>query len=119
MALSQVKCEDVNLFTIKSYEKKLIVRINDIFGDNQELKVELPNKKTVILGSIIDFNPGHTGTHSKDNGVFILNGPCIKKGIKINDITPYDITPTILRLYGKNTLPDIDGRVLEEVFKEK
>ena len=118
-ALNQVKCEDVNLFTIKSYEKKLIVKINDIFGDNQDLKVEFPNKKTVILGSIIDFNPGHTGTHSKDNGVFILNGPCIKKGIKINDITPYDITPTILRLYGKEMLPDIDGRVLEEAFKEK
>jgi len=118
-ALNSVKCEGANLFTIKSYEKKLIVKINDIFGDNQDLKVELPNKKTVILESIIDFNPGHTGTHSKDNGVFIFNGPYVKKGIKINEITPYDITPTILRLYGKDVPSDIDGRVLEEVFNEE
>jgi predicted AlkP superfamily phosphohydrolase/phosphomutase len=115
--LNKVKCEGKNLFTIKSYEKKLIVKINDIFGENEDLKVELPNKKTVVLGSIIDFNPGHTGTHSKDNGVFIINGPQIKKGIKINEITPYDITPTILKLYGKEIPADIDGRVLKEVFK--
>jgi predicted AlkP superfamily phosphohydrolase/phosphomutase len=116
-ALSTVKCEGKNLFIIKSYEKKLIVKINDFFGDNENLKVELPNNKTVVLGSIIDFNPGHTGTHSEDNGVFIFNGPQVKKGIKINEITPYDITPTILKLYGKEMPVDIDGRVLEEVFK--
>jgi predicted AlkP superfamily phosphohydrolase/phosphomutase len=117
MALNKVQCEGENLFTIKSYEKKLIVKINDIFGENKDLKVDLPNKKTVVLESIIDFNPGHTGTHSEDNGVFIINGPQIKKGLKIDEITPYDITPTILMLYGKEIPADIDGRVLKEVFK--
>ncbi|MFX0074880.1 MAG: alkaline phosphatase family protein, partial [Candidatus Hermodarchaeota archaeon] len=116
-ALDAIKCEGENLFNIKSYEKKLIVRINDIFGENKNLKVNLPNKKTVFLGSIIDFNPGHTGTHSEDNGVFIINGPEINEGLRINEITPYDITPTILKLYGKEVPVDIDGRVLEEVFK--
>ena len=117
IALSKVKCQGENLFTIKSYEKKLIVRINDIFGDQKDLKVDLPNKKTVLLGSVIDFNPGHTGTHSEDNGVFIINGPQIKEGLKIDEISPYDITPTILKLYEEEIPADIDGRVLEEVFK--
>jgi hypothetical protein len=117
IALNNVQCEGENLFNIKPYEKKLIVRINDIFGEKQDLKVNLSNKKTVVLGSIIDFNPGHTGTHSEDNGVFIINGPEIKEGLRINEITPYDITPTILKLYGKNVPADIDGRILEEIFE--
>ena len=118
-AIESIRCEGVELFTIKSYEKKLIIRINDVFGDNKSLKVDLPNKKTVSLESIIDFNPGHTGSHSEDNGVFIFNGPHIKEGFSINEITPYDVTPTILALYSQPIPSDVDGRVLKEVFKEK
>lgn len=117
-AIESIRCEGVELFTIKSYEKKLIIRINDVFGDNKSLKVDLPNNKTVSLGSIIDFNPGHTGSHSEDNGVFIFKGSLVKQGIRINDITPYDITPTILALLNQTIPPDVDGRVLKEVFKE-
>ncbi len=117
--LRAIKCEETELFNIKSYEKKLIVKINDFYEDTAGLKVELPNKKTLNLDSIIDFNPGHTGAHSADNGVFIFKGPLVKEGIKIKDITPYDITPTILALYDQPIPPDIDGRVLKEVFKEK
>ena len=118
-AIEAIRCEGVELFTIKSYEKKLIIRINDVFGDNKSLKVNLPNKKTVSLESIIDFNPGHTGSHSEDNGVFIFNGPHIKEGFRIKEITPYDVTPTILALCSQPIPSDIDGRVLKEVFKEK
>jgi len=118
-AIDSIRCEEVELFTIKSYENKLIIRINDVFGDNKSLKVDLPNKKTVSLDSIIDFNPGHTGSHSKDNGVFIFNGPHIKKGFRTKEITPYDVTPTILALCSQPIPSDIDGRVLKEMFKEK
>lgn len=117
-ALKSVKCKDIDLFLIKSYEKKLIVRINDVFGDNKDLSVELPNKKALKLSSIIDFNPGHTGTHSEDNGVFIINGPFIKENLIIDEITPYDIAPTILALYGEEIPSDIDGRVLKEIFRD-
>lgn len=117
-AIESIRCEGVELFTIKSYEKKLIIRINDVFGDNKSLKVDLPNNKTVSLGSIIDFNPGHTGSHSEDNGVFIFKGSLVKQGIRIKDITPYDITPTILALLNQKIPPDVDGRVLKEAFKD-
>ena len=39
-AIEAIRCEGVELFTIKSYEKKLIIRINDVFGDKKSLKVE-------------------------------------------------------------------------------
>ena len=116
--ITTINCDGVKLFNVKSYENKLVVRFNDIFGVNKNLRVSLPNKKTVSLESIIDFNPGHTGSHSENNGVFIVKGPLIKEGIKINDITPYDVTPTILSLYGLSIPSDIDGRVLKEIFKE-
>jgi len=118
-AVESIRCEGVELFKIKSYENKLIIRINDVFGDNKSLKVDLPNKKTVSLDSIIDFNPGHTGSHSNDNGVFIVNGPHIREGFRIKEITPYDVTPTILALCNQPLPSDIDGMVIKEVFKEK
>ena len=117
-AITTINCDGVELFNIKSYENKLVVRFNDMFGVDKKLRVNLPNKKTVSLESIIDFNPGHTGSHSDRNGVFIVKGPLIKEGIRINDITPYDVTPTILSLYDLSIPTDIDGRVLKEIFKE-
>jgi hypothetical protein len=117
-ALESVKCLGTSLFTIKSYKEKLIVKINDIYGENKNLKVDLPDNKTLKLDSIIEFNPGHTGTHSVNNGVFIFKGSLVKQGIRIKDITPYDITPTILALLNQTIPPDVDGRVLKEVFKD-
>ena len=101
-ALESIKIEENQLFSIKSYEKKLIVRINDFFGENQDLRVNLPSGKVMNLDAIIDFNPGHTGIHSREYGVFIIKGPKIKEGIKINELTPYDITPVS---YTHLTLP--------------
>ncbi|MHA1824092.1 MAG: alkaline phosphatase family protein, partial [Promethearchaeota archaeon] len=58
----------------------------------------------------------HTGKHCEEFGVFIITGPKIKHGIKLDDIQPYDITPTILSLFGEPISEDIDGKVLKEVF---
>jgi len=115
-ALNLITVEEKPLFDIKSYGKKMIVRINDFFGDNKNLKIKLPNGKTLNLDAVIDFNPGHTGRHCEEFGVFIITGPNIKHGTKIDDIQPYDITPTILSLFGEPISDDIDGKVLKEVF---
>ena len=115
-AIESIKCEGKQLFNIRPTSKKLIVRINDFFGDNRNFKVELPNGKKLNLDEIIDFNPAHTGDHSENYGVFMIQGSRIKKGKKIEDITPYDITPTILSLFGEPIPPEMDGRVLTEIF---
>jgi predicted AlkP superfamily phosphohydrolase/phosphomutase len=115
-AMESIKCDDKSLFHIKSYANKLMVRINEFFGENRNFKVELPNGKKLNLDEIIDFNPGHTGDHSENYGVFIIQGSKIKKGKKIGDITPYDITPTILSLIGEPISSEMDGRVLTEIF---
>ena len=117
-ALESIKIEENQLFSVKTYEKKIIVRINEFFGENQDLKVNLPNGKIMNLDAIIEFNPGHTGIHSRQFGVFIIKGPKIREGMKINKFTHYDITPTILSLFGLPISDEMDGRVLTEILKK-
>ncbi|MFW9938373.1 MAG: alkaline phosphatase family protein [Candidatus Thorarchaeota archaeon] len=117
-AIDSIRCNGQRIFDIKVYEKKLIVYLNDFFGENKDLKVDLPNNKSLNIESIIDFNPGHTGSHSEKYGVFMANGPCIKEGKKIGDVTPYDVAPTILSILDQEIPKDMDGRVLTEICKE-
>lgn len=58
-----------------------------------------------------------SGTH-KLHGIFCINGPDIKKGVKIQGAKIYDLAPTILHIFGTPIPKDMDGRVLKEIFKE-
>lgn len=57
-----------------------------------------------------------SGTHKKE-GVFIACGADIKQGVEIEDAKIYDIAPTILHILGQPMPTDMDGRVLEEIFR--
>ena len=116
--LDSIRCDGKKIFDIRVYEKKLIVYLNDFFGENKNLKVELPNNKTLNIESIIDFNPGHTGSHSEKYGVFIVAGSSIAKGKKIREITPYDVSPTVLSILNQEVPKDMDGRILTEIFNK-
>ena len=62
--------------------------------------------------------PQHCGTHALQ-GVFMAYGPDIKKsGEKLPNLKIYDITPTILHMFGLPIAKDMDGRVLTEIFDE-
>lgn len=69
---------------------------------------------------LVPGNPltGWTGTHTRD-GIIIANGPHIKKETTISDSEIYDLTPTILHLFGIPIPEDIDGKVLLDLFDEK
>jgi len=54
----------------------------------------------------------------KRNGIFLVYGPRIKKGQRV-DVKIYDITPTILHIFDLPIPNDIDGRVLIEIFEEE
>jgi len=51
-------------------------------------------------------------------GSFIAVGPSIKHNLRLMglDASVYDITPTILHIYGITVPPRMHGRVLEEIF---
>jgi len=59
-----------------------------------------------------------TGEH-EENGILLAVGPNIKKGVEIKDATVYDVTPTILHIFGIPIPSYIDGRVLDALFEQK
>jgi len=52
------------------------------------------------------------------SGLFIAQGPEIKRGRRIDNATIYDVAPTILHIFGVPIPQDIDGQVLKEIFME-
>ena len=62
-------------------------------------------------------DPVYSGAHKKD-GVFIAYGPDIKEDVQIQGAKIYDIAPTILHMSGLPVPDDMDGRVLEDIFRE-
>jgi predicted AlkP superfamily phosphohydrolase/phosphomutase len=80
-----------------------------------EIDATVEDGEYLILG-----NPftGWTGTHTRE-GIIIANGPNIKKGATIFNSDIYDLTPTVLHLFGIPIPEDIDGKVLLDLFVEK
>ncbi len=60
--------------------------------------------------------PG-SGTH-RPQGVFILKGPAVRRGLRIEKANICDIAPTILHMYSVPIPRGMDGRVLKEIFEE-
>jgi predicted AlkP superfamily phosphohydrolase/phosphomutase len=56
-----------------------------------------------------------SGSH-RQTGIFIANGPGVRRGGSISDASVYDITPTILHYLGQPVGNDMDGRVLTGAF---
>lgn len=62
--------------------------------------------------------PSRSGMHALQ-GVFMAYGPDIRKsGEKFPNLKIYDITPTVLHMFGLPIVKDMDGRVLTEIFTE-
>lgn len=59
-----------------------------------------------------------SGQHAR-YGTFMACGPDIQNnGAKLENLKIYDITPTVLHLFGLPVPDDVDGRVLKEIFRE-
>lgn len=129
---------------VATLKRRLITELEHFF-DEHDLKITSHLKKDLYHGkftkylpevvfSIKDFeysiragfnrktyypyprNPHHSGKHKK-KGIFIGNGPDFRNG-ELNDISIYDIAPTILHMFGIDIDSEIDGKVLKEVFKK-
>ena len=60
---------------------------------------------------------GWSGTHTKD-GVFVAHGPLVKEGFHIEKASIVDVAPTILQMFGIKPGADMDGRILDEIFRD-
>ena len=61
---------------------------------------------------------GYAASDPELDGLFIASGAGIKRGVKLPRVRNLDVTPTIARLLDV-PLPDVEGRVLEEILDGK
>ena len=59
-----------------------------------------------------------TGVHKRE-GILIVKGPGVNKGTKIDDVSIFDLAPTILQMFGIPIPDGMDGRLLTKVFHEQ
>lgn len=52
------------------------------------------------------------------NGIFVIHGPGIKKGLQLPNLHIMDVAPTVLYLMGCPVPADMDGRVITEAIEE-
>ena len=72
-----------------------------------------------MVKGLWDFSRKPWSGYHRLHGMFLAKGPTIKKGVRTNGVTIYDIAPTILHIFGIPVPKDMDGRVLKEIFKSK
>ena len=60
---------------------------------------------------------GNSGDH-RMHGVILGRGPELRPGTRVEGARIIDYAPTILHSFGVEIPPDMDGRVLEEIFTE-
>ncbi len=102
------------------YHDMMLERLLQLAGDDV----------TVMLISDHGFHPDHLrpvnlpkepaapALEHSPYGIFVLNGPGIKKDERIYGASILDVTPTILTLYGLPIGADMDGNVLVNAFEE-
>ncbi|HKW03767.1 MAG TPA: alkaline phosphatase family protein [Nitrososphaerales archaeon] len=72
---------------------------------------EFGNKKLIAP------NPIYTGAHRME-GIFIAAGEDVRNQ-SLDNLNLVDMTPTILHIMGLNIPTDMDGRVLDQIFREE
>ncbi len=82
-----------------------------------------PKNATFILVSDHGFNFSvkgytHYNTPTIPDGIIIIKGPGVKPGYQLEQASIYDVTPTILYLFGLPVGEDMDGQVLLDSFQD-
>ncbi len=109
--LFEVNLECGSIFLIDRFDKNKVLDMTN--------ETVLINAKRYPLKEIVYEHKLQTSGWHHPEGVFVIRGGGIKKGIDIGKIQQPDITPTLLHLYGLPAGKDMDGKVLVEVFDDE
>ena len=80
--------------------------------NGQEVRKIFVKDRAYNSEDLIDYS--RDGVHEHE-GILIISGPNIRKNVRVQSASVYDITPTMLYLFGLPVGRDMDGRVLAEV----
>jgi hypothetical protein len=77
------------------------------FHPDQQRRRTLPNE------------PAGPAAEHRDFGIFVMQGPGIKRDELVHGVNLLDVTPTLLTLFGLPVGEDMDGRPLVDAFEER
>ncbi|MBI5233913.1 MAG: alkaline phosphatase family protein [Deltaproteobacteria bacterium] len=86
-------------------------------------RVTVDAKEERVFGALFNIDSSdfeYSGTHRLD-GIFLANGPDIKRGVSSDHNKPsiVDLAPTILYLMGEPVPEDMDGAVMMDIIKDE
>jgi predicted AlkP superfamily pyrophosphatase or phosphodiesterase len=84
--------------------------------DGYAFRKEVTGEDVVVPAVNYAGTHGYLNSDPELDGIFIANGPDIKPGTVVDRVSNLDVAPTLAKIMGV-TLPEIDGRVLDEILK--
>ncbi|MFO7865837.1 MAG: alkaline phosphatase family protein [Candidatus Aminicenantes bacterium] len=97
-----------------------------VYMDNVvgRLKAAAPPETFFFIVSDHGFNFSTAGYNHYDtpeiaHGIIIISGPNVKPGSRLNNASIFDLTPTLLSLYGIPLGEDMDGKVIQDAFSRR
>ncbi len=69
------------------------------------------------MNTDLDGMPPVNGAH-RDNGMFIMQAPSLRRGLELQGAEIIDLAPTILYLFGEPIHSNMDGHVLIDGFDD-
>lgn len=100
------------------YDGDQVTWLADILILPRNLEYMATGLSEFVSNRIIATSFAYSGIHRMD-GILMLRGDGVKPRHQVQDAKIIDMAPTILHLLGVPVSPDMDGRVLVEVFDEQ
>ena len=100
----------------KNFWKAILKYYEFVDEEIGKLLNKIGSECNIIIISDHGFKFDGSAHANAPDGIFIACGPDINKNVKLNEVTIYDILPTLLTLLGIPVGMDMKGKVLEEIF---
>ena len=86
-------------------------------ADGYAFRKEVTGEDVVIPAVNYAGTHGYLNSDPELDGIFIASGAGIKRGVILDRVRNLDVAPTLAKVMGV-TLPEVDGKVLEEILEE-
>ena len=86
-------------------------------SEGYAFRKEVTGEEVVVPAVNYGGTHGYPASDPELDGIFIAHGPDIKPGTVVDRVSNLDVAPTLASIMGL-TLPEVDGRAIEEILKE-
>ena len=98
------------------YDGPYLDEAPDIVILPRDLEYQAAGTSAFMHNGVLGLPRGNSGGHRME-GIWLLKGPGIQSGLRVEGARIVDLAPTLLHLLGLSVPRDMDGLVLQEVFE--